>query len=103
MPKFANDFGKLCGIQKVSEKDIHETEVNLTLGACYFKELLKNLNNNVAAALVGYNAGTASMSLKQIQNLVNITNQETVNYVSRFTYVYQEAKNKTQADIANNP
>ena len=97
MPQFAKGFAKLCGIDDYHRSDLRDAELNMMYGACFFKSLLNNntINGNVAGALVGYNAGTNSKSFKQLKKLTNITNQETSNYVTKFTYVSEEAKNAT--------
>jgi len=95
MPQYAKSFAKMCGITDYHPSDLNDIELNITYGACFFRTLLENqgVNGNIAAALVGYNAGTQSNSLKQLQRLINISNTETVNYIARFTYVSESAKN----------
>jgi soluble lytic murein transglycosylase-like protein len=93
MPQYSKEFAQLCGIHDFVEKELYDLELNIVIGACQFKALLQSLNGNVAAALVAYNAGKHSMSLKELQGSRNMQNQESLNYVSRFLYVSERAKN----------
>ena len=103
--KFAPEFAGLCGIDNLTNVDLRETEINLILGACQFKRLLSSFDGNIASALVAYNAGSNSKSLKELQSFSNIANPETANYISRFTYLKEVAdkheKDETKAETDN--
>lgn len=92
MPAYAKEFGKLCGVSDFTNADLVDPELNLTIGACIFRALLGVYKGNLAAVLVAYNAGSASLSMKQLQSLGNITNDETPRYVTRFMYLEQMTK-----------
>lgn len=93
MPKFAKSFAKVCGIKDYTKSDLQDLELNMTIGACWFKALLeqKSIKGNVSAALVAYNAGSKSAAFKQLRGLSNMNN-ETSNYVTRFTFLKGEVK-----------
>lgn len=95
MPKFADSFAKSCGIDDYSNNDLNDLEVNLTIGACQFNALLlnKNINGNVAAALVAYNAGINSVSFRSLVGLKNMEHVEPANYVARFTFLSSKMEN----------
>ena len=95
MPSTAREFGKLCGVTGFDNEDLKDTELNLTIGACVFRTLVTSYKGNLASALVAYNAGGASLSLKQLHSLANIANTETASYVAKFMYL-NEAFNKTK-------
>ena len=95
MPKYARDFGKLCGVSNFdSKEDIYDVEINLTLGACLYRELLGNFDGNNALALVAYNSGAKSRAISELSELRNITNIETANYVTKFSYVKHLVSNE---------
>jgi membrane-bound lytic murein transglycosylase MltF len=87
MPQYAREFGKNCGLNELKDSDLIYPDINLVLGACRFRELLEAFNGQPVPALVAYNAGLASNQLKQLQGLRNISNEETSNYVVRWTYL----------------
>lgn len=95
MPQYARGFAKMCGIDDYHPADLKDVELNMTFGACLFRALLESdrIKGNVNAALVGYNAGTKSKSLQQLNRMMNITNKETVNYIARWNFVSESAKN----------
>jgi soluble lytic murein transglycosylase-like protein len=94
IPKYAKEFGAHCGMNDVTQEDLLNPDINLFIGACWFKVLLNKLNSNVALALVAYNAGQSSSQLKQLKSLNNITNIETSSYVAKYTFLRSKADNK---------
>jgi soluble lytic murein transglycosylase-like protein len=105
MPRYAKKFAQMCGIDDYHPSDLKDTELNMTFGACLFRTLLESdrIKGNVNAALVGYNAGTKSKSLVQLQRMMNISNKETVNYIARWNFVSESAKNILNEDIKAQP
>lgn len=97
MPKYVSEFAGRCGIKDVKPTDLVEIEQNLTLGACQFRELLNVLDGNIASALVAYNAGLSSGSLKELRSLKNIANTETASYVTKYTYLRAEVDKNVPA------
>lgn len=92
MPKYAREFAAQCGLGDVAAEDLNDSEINLTIGACQFRNLLDSFGGNVGLALAGYNAGQGSDTSKKAANLQNI-NPETANYLARFL-VLQEMVSK---------
>jgi hypothetical protein len=88
MPKFANDFAKMCALGDIQPDDIQDTEVNLHLGACLFNKLVKDSGNIFLAAAM-YNAGAASSSVKNLKALVNPVH-ETAGYIAKVAYLKAE-------------
>jgi hypothetical protein len=83
--KYVKEFAKMCNLPEIDvAKDIYDTEINLTVGACLFKNLSDKLKNPSLAALA-YNAGTHSKSMDQMLKLTTVTNQETASYVAKFS------------------
>jgi hypothetical protein len=97
IPRYAEEFAARCGITGLSQSDLTDTETNMLVGACQFKELLTTFDGSVASALVAYNAGKSSVSLKEMQGLRNISNMETANYVSKFAYLKEMVEIKESA------
>jgi len=82
MPKFANDFAKSCGFGAVTDADISDDYVNAYLSACEFRRLIKLANGSVPMALVFYNAGSHSNSVRQVK-AGNAPVAETSAYVTK--------------------
>ena len=97
MPKYAKEFSALCNLGELSDSDYTDTEMNLMLGACQFRELLRSTGGNVAAALVAYNSGRSSQSLRQLTAGASIENTETASYATRAFFLQQKVKKSTKA------
>lgn len=94
MPKSAKWYAEKCNLPSdFSDEDLYLTEINLTISACAFKEMLKNVNNSKILALISYNAGQYSKDLKKIEQMANI-NQETANYVAKITRFLEKVRDK---------
>ncbi len=83
MPKYAAEFAGQCGLGKPSGDDLHDSEINLMIGACQFRKLLDSFDGNVGLALAAYNSGQFSITTKKAAALQMI-NLETANYLSRY-------------------
>jgi soluble lytic murein transglycosylase-like protein len=68
MPQYAGDFGKGCGLEGMTAADITDDFVNTHLSACYFRDLIAQQGGSVPLALVSYNAGINSPSVKRAKN-----------------------------------
>lgn len=97
MPAYANEFAARCGIKGVSADDLTIPEINLTISACRFRELLEIFNGNVSLTLVSYNAGQNSNQIKQLQELRNLSTVETSSYLSKFMYLKERSKLEQEA------
>lgn len=82
MPQFAPGFAKSCGLGQLKPADLIDSEVNLTIGGCWFASLIK-YHNSIVLALAAYNSGRDSESVKRLQSLGAI-NLETANYVAKY-------------------
>lgn len=91
MPQYAPDFAKLCGLSDFRPADLQDVELNLTLGACYYRDLLEKLNGNTVAAETAYNGGESSAALKSLLAQRQIQNTETSNYATAIAYKTEEA------------
>ena len=90
MPQYIEEFGGHCNIE-VEKSEVYDTETNLLLGFCRFKHLLNAYHGVVTTALAAYNAGKHAKSVKELQRLEKITNEETLQYIAKFAHVTAEA------------
>jgi len=104
MPQFVNEFGGHCNISDINPNEVIDMEINLTLGACRFKHLLSNYKGVYSTALAAYNGGKNAKSVKELQKLANITTEETLQYLARFTHIKAsaDANEKNNIDTTNN-
>lgn len=87
MPQYAHEFSKDCDVSEFRDSDLSYSDVNLVIGACRLKSLIKLYPEGMARVLVAYNAGTASAQMKQLEGLANIANVETSSYVVKYDYL----------------
>lgn len=85
IPKYSTEFGSHCGFI-FEASDMQVTELNLLAGACQFNHLVDTLGST-SLALVAYNAGKYSKSLKSMKVMTGANNLETANYVTKHTYI----------------
>lgn len=76
-----------CGVGKFSDEDVWETDINLYAGACYFRALLENNNNDPYVAIVGYNQGPNSKDFKSYAKHGRMDSLEALKYVARFNFL----------------
>lgn len=91
MPKYADYFTKKCGLGKLGKDDLLDSEINLTLGACLFHDLLQRFDGNVALALSGYNSGPESDTTKKLDQL-QTGSTETSGYLAKFLVLQEKMK-----------
>lgn len=91
MPKYADYFTKKCGLGKLGKDDLQDSEINLTVGACLFNDLLQQFDGNVALALSGYNSGPDSSTTKALSELQTGSN-ETSGYLAKFLVLKEKMK-----------
>lgn len=89
MGRYVKDFARLCNLPELTAQDLQDSEVNLRVGACYFKHLLDRFKGNVTLALAGYNSGPDSITLMNLKAL-RTGHPETMAYVARFAYLREE-------------
>lgn len=76
-----------CGVTEVHDDDVWETDLNLYAGACYFKKQLDANNGDPYIAIVAYNQGPNSTSLKTYAKSGDMKELEPLKYVAKFSYL----------------
>lgn len=102
MPAYAKEFATKCGIKDVSADDLQIPEINLTIAACRFRELMEIFPGQVSLALVSYNAGQNSNQIKQLQELRNLSTVETSSYLSKFMYLKEKTNAEQNKELPKN-
>jgi len=83
MPQFAKEVAKDCGLGELDAKDLADSQVNLLVGACRFKQLMLFYEGDVTLALAAYNSGQGSKTVKKIvESDVRTGHPETVGYLA---------------------
>lgn len=78
MPSTAKAEAERCGLGTVSDSDLFDNEINLTIAACHYAKLVADLGPAIAPA--AYNGGSASQAVKSLQRLTPPKNAETAGY-----------------------
>ena len=95
MPAFVDEFAQHCNIKGINKDDLYDVETNLTLGFCRYKHLVEFFYKKSPergeetarlTALAAYNGGKDAKSVKEFQNIVNISNEETSGYITKYVY-----------------
>jgi len=89
LPRTGRSLARRAGIARFQTGMLHQPEINLRLGALYFKELLREHGGLVEHALASYNAGKSRTEVWKTQNhyqepsefIESIPFSETRNYV----------------------
>lgn len=84
MPQYAQEFADRCSLGKITKEDLLDAEMNLRIGACNLKTLIKKFDGNVSLAFAGYNSGANSPTTKKMAKLIE-ANIETANYVAKYS------------------
>lgn len=82
LPAYLNDFSELCGYGDMKESDLLDGYTNLVLSSCIFRNLVQN-TGSIPLALISYNAGPNSASMKAAKNGEAPTASESQAYLSR--------------------
>jgi hypothetical protein len=90
----------LCGLPASHDSDAWNEKINLYAGACYFRFLLEKNNNDPYIAIVAYNKGPYSDSIKSYAKSGNLNDVEALKYVAKFNYLKRTV---TDAKTPNNP
>lgn len=90
MPKYAQNFADLCNLGKLEAGDIEDPTINISLGACFFSSLRKELKSSILA-VAAYNAGPASSSVRNLAMLGNPVH-ETASYVAKAEMLKEKMK-----------
>jgi hypothetical protein len=81
MPKYAQNFADLCQLGQLDPSDVEDPIINLSLGACLYQHLTKELGSSILA-IAAYNAGPNSSSVRNLAKLSNPV-PETASYVAK--------------------
>jgi len=90
----------LCGIPDATEDDVWDAEINLYAGACYFRNLLEKNNNDPYIAIVAYNKGPNSESIKTYSKNGNLNDVEALKYIAKFNFL---KRNTSEGKMPNVP
>lgn len=83
MPQFAKEFARNCGLGELDVKDLADSQVNLLVGGCRFKELMLYYEGDVTLALAAYNSGQGSSTVKKAASSdVRTGHPETIGYLA---------------------
>lgn len=83
MPQYAKEFAKACGLGELDAKDLADSQVNLLVGACRFRELMLFYEGDVTLALAAYNSGQGSSTVKKAASSdVRTGHPETIGYLA---------------------
>jgi len=77
----------LCGIPTADDEDVWDTDINLYAGACYFRNLLEKNNGDPYIAIVAYNKGPNSDSIKTYAKNGSLNDVEALKYVAKFNFL----------------
>jgi soluble lytic murein transglycosylase-like protein len=88
-----------CGVTNIKEDDVWETDLNLYAGACYFRKLLEANDGDPYMAIIAYNQGPNSDSLKSYAKSGSLDNVEALKYVAKFTFLKRTITDKKQPGV----
>lgn len=80
------------------QEDIHNEDVNLTVGAFYFNELLTEQSGNPRLASIAYNGG--SKTADKFKKMGNI-NQESANYALKTDHVKETVRDQIEIKLVS--
>jgi len=83
-----------CGVTSLHEDDVWETDLNLYAGACYFRKQLDANGGDQYMAMIAYNQGPASESLKSYTKNGSTENLEVMKYMMKFTFLKRTLTDK---------
>jgi len=92
---YRNDFAKACGWGKADKSDLKDDYTNLMLSACYFRQMLRLTGGSVPLALLSYNQGPNSESLKRAFR-IQAPNHEGAGHITK-VLIHQE---RTQKELS---
>lgn len=83
MPRYAPEFARACGLGELDPADLADSQVNLLVGACRFKELMVYYEGDPTLALAAYNSGRDSPTVRKAASSdVRSGHPETVGYLA---------------------
>lgn len=88
-----------CGIPSANDEDVWDTDINLYAGACYFRALLERNGNDPFIAIVAYNKGPNSESIKTYSKSGKLDDVEALKYVAKFNFLKRTVPEGKVPDI----
>lgn len=90
---------KDCGVTGLHKEDVWETDLNLYAGACYFRKQIDANNGDQYMAMIAYNQGPSSASLKSYIKSGSMENIEVLKYMAKFTFLKRTLTDTKQPNI----
>lgn len=98
MPKYAQEFADSCKLGQLDPKDLADSQVNLMVGACHFRQLMEYYKGEVPLALAAYNSGLNSPTVrKAAASDIRTGHPETVGYLAA-AFVLNQRMNRSVKD-----
>ena len=95
MPQYAKEFAAACGLGELDPKDLLDSQVNLLVGACRFRELMVYYEGDPTLALAAYNSGLNSPTVrKAAASDIRTGHPETVGYLAAAFVLAQRLERK---------
>lgn len=88
-----------CGVTNLHDEDVWETDLNLYAGACYFRKQIDANNGDQYMAMIAYNQGPSSDSLKSYAKNGSMDNIEVLKYMAKFTFLKRTLTDTKQPNI----
>ena len=88
-----------CGVTNLHDEDVWETDLNLYAGACYFRKQIDANNGDQYMAMIAYNQGPSSDSLKSYAKSGSMDNIEVLKYMAKFTFLKRTLTDTKQPNI----
>lgn len=95
MPQYAKEFAAACGLGELDPKDLADSQVNLLVGACRFRELMLYYEGDPTLALAAYNSGLNSSTVRKAATSdIRTGHPETVGYLAAAFVLEQRLERK---------
>lgn len=88
-----------CGVTNLHDEDVWETDLNLYAGACYFRKQIDANAGDQYMAMIAYNQGPSSDSLKSYAKSGSMDNIEVLKYMAKFTFLKRTLTDTKQPNI----
>lgn len=99
MPQYAKEFAAVCGLGELDPKDLADSQVNLLVGACRFRELMLYYEGDPTLALAAYNSGRNSPTVRKAATSdIRTGHPETVGYLAAAFVLEQRLERKERND-----
>lgn len=88
-----------CGVTNLKEDDVWDTDINLYSGACYFRNQLEVNGGDQYLAMIAYNQGPSSDSMKTYAKNGSLENLEVLKYMAKFTFLKRTLTDTKQPNV----